>query len=396
MNGLAGSGQRAAGRNARRFCAHTVHDSRWGMTLVELLIAISIIAILSALLLGVAGKAGETAREARTKQLITRLHSLVQERYESYRTRRVELMGYSDTSVHRTSLTTNGGFAFPSDIKPFGQEPRITTYTRLAGLRELVKLEMPDRWSDIVGPPGLPTDDDDDAPTIDSIQTLEFLRETPSLHSLYLRKYNELADNNFLNSETNAPNTVGALRENQNAEMLYMVVMNATADGEARGLFKETDVDDVDGDGAPEFVDGWGNPIRWLRWAPGYESDRQESFASLGPPLDEQGIVNAINADHDPLDIFRVDQPTAAEIQINASSGLVTGVRGWRLIPLIFSGGGDEVIGLYFGDNYVCHVDPYANDVAVPPDSANPHRLGAPFDREAIADNITNHDISAR
>ena len=47
------------------------------MTLVELLVAMAIISILAALLVGVAATAGATAREARTKSLVARLHTLL-------------------------------------------------------------------------------------------------------------------------------------------------------------------------------------------------------------------------------------------------------------------------------------------------------------------------------
>ena len=52
-----------------------------------------------------------------------------------------------------------------------------------------------------------------------------------------------------------------------------LVIMNATGDGEARTLFSKQDIGDVDEDGAPEFIDGWGNPIGWIRWPAGVVSD---------------------------------------------------------------------------------------------------------------------------
>ncbi len=46
--------------------------------------------------------------------------------------------------------------------------------------------------------------------------------------------------------------------------------------GDAREVFKPADVADVDQDGFPEFIDAWGKPIRFLRWAPGFLSDLQQ------------------------------------------------------------------------------------------------------------------------
>ena len=45
--------------------------------MVELLVAILIISILAGLILGVASVAGETAREAQSRNIITRLHALL-------------------------------------------------------------------------------------------------------------------------------------------------------------------------------------------------------------------------------------------------------------------------------------------------------------------------------
>jgi hypothetical protein len=56
-----------------------------------------------------------------------------------------------------------------------------------------------------------------------------------------------------------------------------MIVMAAQAeDGDARDSFKQSDVGDLDQDGLPEFLDGWGQPIKYLRWPAGFQySDLQ-------------------------------------------------------------------------------------------------------------------------
>ena len=58
--------------------------SRRGFTLIELLIVILIISILAALVLGVAAVAGETARQAQSKHIVERLHTLLTEYYDTY------------------------------------------------------------------------------------------------------------------------------------------------------------------------------------------------------------------------------------------------------------------------------------------------------------------------
>lgn len=95
-----------------------------------------------------------------------------------------------------------------------------------------------------------------------------------------------------------------------------MIIMFGTADGEARSLFRESDIGDVDGDGAPEFIDAWGIPISYVRWPFGFASQSE--------------IITADIYNHDPFDPFRIN-PT--------NNGY-----GSRLLPLIFSAGPD---GLY-------------------------------------------------
>jgi hypothetical protein len=171
---------------------------------------------------------------------------------------------------------------------------------RLLALRELMKYEMPDRWSDVTDNP-------------------VFLNDRPPLAKQYWRR------------STTATGQYGP------AECLYMTVMLATGDGEARTLFSKQDIDDTDPDGpdgAPEFVDGWGNPIQFLRWAPGF------AFRS-------ELMSGDADADHDPFDPYRRDQPGAMPTNLNrypASfrnyvAALKDPVPAFRLVPFIFSAG---------------------------------------------------------
>src|SRR5262249_40391068 len=62
-----------------------------------------------------------------------------------------------------------------------------------------------------------------------------------------------------------------------------------------------------DNDGLPCFVDGWGNPIGFLRWAPGFS---QWSDIQIADPVNH----------HDPLDPRNTDQ------------------NAYQLYPFIFAG----------------------------------------------------------
>ena len=132
-----------------------------------------------------------------------------------------------------------------------------------------------------------------------------------SLANIYLRRYAAIAK--LDNSLTGNPNTREEILNNQGAECLYMVITLATGDGEARSQFGESNIGDTDGDGALEFLDGWGQPIKFLRWAPGFDSPIQINANQLGAPPTPSSLntvwSTASSNDHDPFDIFRIDPP---------------------------------------------------------------------------------------
>ena len=337
-----------------------------GFTLVELLVAIAIIAILAGLLLGVAARAAEHGREARTKAMIARIHTLVMQHYDTYKDRRAPV---NDNNPALRALK--------------GQDRALA---RLFALRELMLAEMPDRWSDVLFK--VPAD-------VSSVSDLTntgpvYLKPPTALTSstyggitplneAYRRQYFSMLDAGVPKSD---------ILLHQGAECLYMFVMTATADGEARSLFNESSIGDTDGDGAYEFLDGWGRPISWIRWPVGYESDLQMNARELGGDPTVQAWVSAAATDHDPFDPFLVDPPA------------------FRTVPLIFSPGADGLYQLYTArDSIVWRLtgsNPRLLPYALVNSADGDFYLGSPMndnldavDVNGGADNITNHNITA-
>lgn len=287
-----------------------------GFTLVELLVAITIIGILAALVLGVAAVAGETAREQHTRHVVERLHTLLTDFYGTFKTRRVRLNPAVESIVETEAKNNNWNGA---------RKGQTLAEARLYAMREMMLMEIPDRWSDIVLDPVTLSVS---ATPIKPI----YLPGRTELSNIYFRRFMQLIGRKNVISEQ--PNTVEEIQQNQGAECLYMIITIACGDGEARTLFGESTIGDTDGDGAPEFLDGWGHPIGFLRWAPGFDSQIQ-SNANL---LDAGGTAawkSAASGDHDPNDLFRVD------------------ATAFRLVPLIYSGGRDENDGIYTEPTYV-------------------------------------------
>lgn len=344
-----------------------------GVTLIELLIAIAIIATLATLFLGASNAAMESARAARTKTTIHKIHTLLMERWDSYRTRRVDINPTLLTAIERA-------LPDPDDAKARGE---ALADLRLLATRELMKFEMPDRWSDIIG---------DTVSTYPHISTSNLPTSTvvlatrPSITRAYLRSY--LRINNTATEEE--------VLRNQGAECLYLIVMLHTGDGEARTLFSRQDIGDTDGDGALELLDGWGRPIHFIRWPAGFvnRSDLMSGDA---------------NSDHDPFDPFGRDQydPYSGDLQRGArppaslypvDSAFITAlsdpIGAFRLVPLVYSAGGDGITDINNSGGFVTGLDPYALD----PDPPNDFQFGVPEDdqnnpdgEDNSIDNIHNH-----
>lgn len=305
-----GEYRRRACSSRRRSLFHTPHSTlpiRAGFTLIELLVVIMIIAILAALVLGVAAIAGETARESHSRHMVERLHTLMLEHYDSYRARRVKLNPAVETTISNSSLSTTA-------------KGQALAEARLYAMREMMLMEIPDRWSDII------LEKVEDFSLAAGPLKPIYLVDRTDLSNAYYRRFTQLIGRT--NTLTGQPNTADDIRRNQGAECLYMVVTMACGDGEARSLFAENTIGDVDGDGAPEFLDGWGHPINFLRWAPGFDSQIQLNANTLGPSTGTTWLA-AAQKDHDPFDLFRVDN------------------KAFRLVPLIYSPGRDESSGLY-------------------------------------------------
>jgi len=347
--------------------------SRSGVTLIELLIVILIISILAALVIGVASVAGETAREAQTRHMIERMHTLLVDHFDTYKTRRVKLRQSLVDAINNLNRTG-------------GDKGQFLAKARLNGLREMMLMEIPDRWSDVL---------------LQSVETYSpgtimqpfYAPGRTDLSNVYMRQFMGLWGRT--NAVTGQTNTAADIKANQGAECLYMVITLACGDGESRTLFAESSIGDTDGDGAPELLDGWGHPINFLRWAPGFESQIQLNALDpkLGKPNDGTWTA-AASKDHDPFDVFRVDP------------------QAFRLVPLIFSAGRDEGYGIRTADDFVVWQGLTPSDTQKPPKPdptswpsilpwavdgriKGTDSLGAALD-ETATDNVHNHLMGLR
>lgn len=289
---------------------------RQAFTVIELMVVISIIALLAAMAASALSNAAEMAREQRTRAIVQKLDQLIMERWDSYRTRSVP-------------------------YKPAAADtPRTRALARLNAIRELQRMEMPDNINDVW-----------DDPVI--------LAAIPSAARGYRRR----------------AQPVGTWTgQYENAECLYLIVSNMK-DGEKNAIefFTSSEIGDVDDDGMPEILDGWGEPIHFLRWAPGYRSDATPS--ALTHQSRDPGKP-------DPFDPIRADPRVDPSLDTDPSNDT------FALTPLIFSSGPDREAGVTAsGGTFHYSATTPKND----PFTTSPNEFGLIYAETQAADNITNH-----
>jgi hypothetical protein len=204
------------------------------------MVVMGIMALLSVLVAVAAGSAMETARVAHTRALIARLHTLLLDRYESYRWRRL-----------------------PIQIQP-NSTPQVANRLRCDAVRELMRIEMPDRWTDIL-----------DAPV-----TLPYTAPSmPALQTCYQRALNA------------AGVTASSDSTYQGADCLYLIVTMGLEENDILENFQQGDIgSDPKNPKMLCFLDTWGNPIQFLRWAPGFNSPLQPANSTDRDQTDPSGV----------------------------------------------------------------------------------------------------------
>lgn len=325
---------------------------RPSFTLVELLVAIAIIGVMAGMVMFSLAGAQRDAKIVRTRGTIEKINNVILQEWEKFRYRaaRIEI----DSEMLRPD---------PS----FGGQPAISAREgarlRMIVLRDLMRMEMPDRFSDVLYPPtaykaALLTADGDganDIPYYAGPVTLPYsgspsnfpgTRVVPGKLNNYRAKLGLAGFGSPYTSGVAASHSTEGLRvavetlyhipyepgepeltaeqvlRHQGAEMLYQIVAAANYQGaSALENFHASEIGDVDEDGLPEFLDAWGNPIRWLRWPSGFAS-----------PLNDISAPDAM----DPL---RTDWRW---------SNSQFSQKPWLLIPLIISAGPDGIFDIGF------------------------------------------------
>jgi len=170
----------------------------------------------------------------------------------------------------------------------------------------------------------------------------------------------------------------------QGAECLYMIVTRSGFSPDAIESFRPDEIGDKDDDGAKEFHDGWGNPIAFIRWAPGFSSSPSGSPhyspVQIADPARYPDPLDLGTPRHDPtaFELVPLIYSPGPDEATSGSSGygiLTSGTAGWPMVPLQLETG-------------ICErSDDTGKGLIGAPDPDNP---------SAYKDNITNHDLMVR
>ena len=245
---------------------------RNAFTLVELLVTITILTILATIMLfGMAGMQN-LAKIQRTKAQIAKIHELIMEKWESY----------DDAYPGATLELSPANFPYLFN-QNFPIASNRQAAHRLDALRELIRLELPDRLADVA--------------LVNHSAPYSLVLSSGQVQSAAQSPRRVLLNPPALNRYYVARATSSWTYEHESAECLYLIISRMeVGDASALELFNETEIGDTDGDGMPEILDAWGTPIRFIRWPISFPSSMND--ASSPEPIDLGQAYAASNFDN--------------------------------------------------------------------------------------------------
>lgn len=233
---------------------------RRGFTLIELLVVIGIILILAAIGFAAVATFVTSGRAAATRALILKLDRVLQDRRE-------EMERFIERADKRS-----GGY----------RHPEYMTYP--ADI---------DRYYGVNNGNGNFVNNRNPNLALYLARKRFFMQNFPQRYQDHDFNYDGNPDAPF-NGTTSTPND-----PTESAEMLYQFITSGAQFGSSPiGDFEASEIGDTDDDGFPEFIDAWGNPLRFYRWPTrlirpqpaGQEGNPQVNVGPPGSPPDS--IVN--------------------------------------------------------------------------------------------------------
>lgn len=318
-------------------------SSRSAFTLLELLVVVAIIASLMSLSFYVMFGLTDSAEEEATAVTVRKVQGLLEQRMEAFD------RAFKGT---RKQLAINGTQQLLADPNNDGDRSDAIFGVRDEVLEILAKkaafrFEFPQRRVErlVSGDPATIIPDavaGDGSGLPDSIATAialprartELIHEgnpNPSQVQILARataRWHGGADT------TNVPNQTfpGHTLETESVELLYFTLIASGSFGASQvdaDRFRNTEILDTDQDGLPEFVDVWGQPLRYYRWptllmAP---SGPEPVFQPvLSDPNDPTDVVTTVDTDGDGIPDTTVGQRSVSTQEREVANILLQGL----------------------------------------------------------------------
>lgn len=327
------------------------NSCRNGFTLVELLVVISIMGFIGGMFAIAYRGAQQESNTQKTRSTVEKISRIVVSAYEDYTSEPLGV-GFNGDWDARSSAYWSPPTGNP--LERARTRLQRVERTALLIIRDRIRMEMPDnaddiKWTrmrtgpytgsgidpdsiirqvlsqargEIVNDYGYPND-----PLPLPPATWAVTRSALSTRAIRLVRKLSIIEGGYyrpiVNWELN----------NANAELLFAIVEDATADGAtALEAFGASEIGDTDGDGLKEFIDAWGNPIGWIRWPSG----SPEVLFSHPDPVDPRLLANGRLALADePYDKFASDPGQGTNFPSSPMG-----------MPLVVSAGVDGIFGI--------------------------------------------------
>jgi len=295
-----------------------------GFTLVEILVVLVIIGLMGGMVLTAIQGVTTTARASRTRSIIAACDSVIQEKYESYKYR-----AFAVNAPITSMLVDHDSNPSTPDIL-VSNEVLVTeaARVRLIMVRDLQRMELPDKQLDVLIPPGSPTP----AVRIRAVANRvisnaagKAIRQYASRSETDITWNRSQKSNMYFERFTSSGSSWSTTYEG--AECLYMIMATSFSNGSpAIDSIPNSSIGDLDNDGMPEILDGWGNPLGFIRWPVGF--------------LDSDLVDTTIPDEFDPF-------------QVDFGNSVSSVTRPWAMRPLIVSAGSDQEHGIALSSNSV-------------------------------------------
>jgi hypothetical protein len=330
------------------------------------------------------------AKESKTRGTIAKLDAAMLDIFESYQERFENILSMS--SDYSTYIAIAGNFLTSTELAKL----------KLHLMYDLMRMEMPSYWNEISN--DLPANNGDPYPTLippiyitsgnlkNDTTSFQFrLDAQPPVYEYYLNEAKRIRDENC--DYDNGP-----------AEMLFLIIANLNP--EALENFHGSEIGDTNNNGAREFLDAWGRPIYFLRFAPGFtDSDLQPDVVKMANLSLTTGAFDNATLWDNPLPTDLWDTTTdlgAAYAQAIAQASDPfdpdeEARQSWFLYPLIISAGADGLFDIAYGRRNAggnmdppttsSHINPFNFPTGIPQDYENSGKFHH-------YDNIHNHRSS--